>query len=93
MGKQDYECSPWGNPLFTIFGWQRPCYLLQQGYAPSFKALMEETPWEEYGHASGNPACADCMVHSGYEPTAVSATFGSIKGLVDSTISTLTGKV
>jgi hopanoid biosynthesis associated radical SAM protein HpnH len=93
MGKQDYECSPWGNPLYNMFGWQRPCYLLQEGYASTFQELMNETAWEEYGHASGNPKCQNCMVHSGYEPTAVSATFGSWRGLKDSAIATITGKI
>lgn len=93
MGKQELECTPWGNPLFNMFGWQRPCYLLQEGYASTFKELMEETPWEEFGHASGNPKCQSCMVHSGYEPTAVNATFGSLKGLRDSAVATVTGKV
>ncbi len=93
MGKQELECTPWGNPLFNMFGWQRPCYLLQEGYASSFKELMEETPWEEFGHASGNPKCQTCMVHSGYEPTAVNATFGSLKGFRDSAVATVTGKV
>ena len=49
MGKRDFECTPWGNPLYTIFGWQRPCYLLQDGYAATFRELMDETPWDEYG--------------------------------------------
>jgi hopanoid biosynthesis associated radical SAM protein HpnH len=93
MGKQDYECTPWGNPLYNMFGWQRPCYLLQEGYASTFRELMDETPWEEFGHGSGNPKCQSCMVHSGYEPTAVNATFGSIKGFKDSVIATVTGKV
>jgi hopanoid biosynthesis associated radical SAM protein HpnH len=93
MGKQELECTPWGNPLYNMFGWQRPCYLLQEGYASSFKELMEETPWEEFGHASGNPKCQNCMVHSGYEPTAVNATFGSLKGFKDSAVATVTGKV
>jgi hopanoid biosynthesis associated radical SAM protein HpnH len=93
MGTQELECTPWGNPLYNMFGWQRPCYLLQEGYASTFKELMEETPWEEFGHASGNVNCANCMVHSGYEPTAVHATFASLKGLKDSAVATLTGKV
>ena len=80
MGKQDYECTPWGNPTFNVFGWQRPCYLLQEGYAHSFKQLLEETKWENYGKASGNPKCKDCMVHSGFEATAVDKTFASWKG-------------
>jgi hopanoid biosynthesis associated radical SAM protein HpnH len=72
-GNQEYHCTPWGNPTRNIFGWQRPCYLLGEGYAPSFKALMEETAWETYG--TGNyEKCANCMVHCGYEPTAVNET-------------------
>lgn len=68
-GNQQYLCTPWGMPTRNIFGWQRPCYLLNEGYAPTFKALMEETEWEQYG--TGNyEKCADCMAHCGYEPTA-----------------------
>ena len=69
MGDRKYECTPWGSPAYNIFGWQRPCYLLQDGYAETFKELMETTKWEEYGVASGNPKCANCMVSCGYEPT------------------------
>jgi hopanoid biosynthesis associated radical SAM protein HpnH len=69
-GNQTYKCTPWGNPTRTVFGWQRPCYLLGEGYAKTFKQLMEETDWDKYG--TGNyEKCADCMVHSGYEATAV----------------------
>ena len=69
-GNQSYRCTPWGNPTRNYFGWQRPCYLLGEGYAKSFKALMDETDWDSYG--TGNyEKCADCMVHSGYEATAV----------------------
>ncbi len=69
-GNQSYHCTPWGNPTRTVFGWQRPCYLLGEGYAKTFKELMEETNWDAYG--TGNyEKCADCMVHSGYEATAV----------------------
>jgi hopanoid biosynthesis associated radical SAM protein HpnH len=72
-GNQEYRCTPWGNPTRNIFGWQRPCYLLAEGYAPSFRQLMDETAWERYG--TGNyEKCADCMVHCGYEPTAVTDT-------------------
>jgi hypothetical protein len=71
MGKRNYECTPWGSPAYNIFGWQKPCYLLQDGYVDTFKELMETTKWEEYGVASGNPKCANCMVSCGYEPTAV----------------------
>jgi hopanoid biosynthesis associated radical SAM protein HpnH len=73
-GNQTYQCTPWGNPTRNVFGWQKPCYLLVgEGYAPSFKALMEETDWERYGNGR-NPKCADCMVHCGYEATAVNDT-------------------
>ena len=72
-GNREYHCTPWGNPTHNVFGWQRPCYLLSEGYADSFKALMEETDWETYG--TGNyEKCANCMVHCGYEPTAVADT-------------------
>ena len=81
-GNWDLECTPWGNPTFNIFGWQRPCYLLQEGYAQSFQELLDTTDWKSYGHRSGNPKCVNCMVHSGYEPTAVAETFGSIRALL-----------
>ena len=72
-GNQAYHCTPWGNPTRNVFGWQRPCYLLAEGYARSFKQLMEETAWDTYG--TGNyEKCAHCMVHCGYEPTAVTDT-------------------
>jgi len=72
-GNQEYHCTPWGNPTRTVFGWQRPCYLLGEGYAKTFKELMEETVWDDYG--TGNyEKCADCMVHSGYEATAITDT-------------------
>jgi hopanoid biosynthesis associated radical SAM protein HpnH len=72
-GNQTYHCTPWGNPTRTVFGWQRPCYLLGEGYASTFKELMEETDWDAYG--TGNYAkCANCMVHSGFEATAVNDT-------------------
>jgi len=69
-GNQEYRCTPWGNPTRTVFGWQRPCYLLGEGYTQSFRELMDETDWDLYG--TGNyEKCADCMVHSGFEATAV----------------------
>jgi hopanoid biosynthesis associated radical SAM protein HpnH len=74
-GNQAYHCTPWGNPTRNVFGWQRPCYLLvDEGYAPTFKALMEETDWDRYG-TGRNPKCANCMAHCGYEPTAVGDIF------------------
>ncbi len=72
-GNQSFHCTPWGNPTRTYFGWQRPCYLLGEGYTKTFKELMETTDWDRYG--TGNyEKCADCMVHSGYEATAVTET-------------------
>ena len=81
MGKRVYDCTPWGNPTYCLFGWQKPCYLLNDGYVNSFQELMQETAWDNYGFESGNSQCANCMVHSGYEATAVDHTFTSIKGL------------
>ena len=73
-GNRSYRCMPWGNPTRNVFGWQKPCYLLvDEGYAPTFQALMAETDWEAYG-TGRHPKCADCMVHCGYEPTAVEDT-------------------
>jgi hopanoid biosynthesis associated radical SAM protein HpnH len=69
-GNQDYRCTPWGNPTRTVFGWQKPCYLLGEGYVGSFRELMDDTDWNLYG--TGNyEKCADCMAHCGYEATAV----------------------
>jgi len=81
MGKREYECTPWGNPTFNLFGWQKPCYLLQDGYVESFDELINTTDWAAYGRESGNAACQQCMVHSGHEPTAVNHTFASFGGL------------
>jgi hypothetical protein len=69
-------------PSFSIFGWQKPCYLLQDGYADSFKELLQTVEWSSYGTESGNPKCANCMVHSGYEASGVNYTFSSFKGLL-----------
>ena len=82
QGRWDLECTPWGNPTYNVFGWQRPCYLVDEGYADTFAELLEETDWHNYGHASGNPKCRDCLVHSGHEPTAVTQTFGSLKAML-----------
>jgi hopanoid biosynthesis associated radical SAM protein HpnH len=89
MGKRDFKCTPWGMPTYSIFGWQKPCYLLQDGYAETFKELIETTEWANYGTESGNPKCANCMVHSGYEASGVDYTFGSIKGLLAAAKATL----
>ncbi len=79
MGKREYQCTPWGNPTYNIFGWQRPCYLLQDGYARTFRELMETTDWARYG-TGRNEKCADCMVHCGYEASAIEDTFSSWSG-------------
>ncbi|SFI39031.1 adenosyl-hopene transferase HpnH [Planctomicrobium piriforme] len=90
-GNWQLECTPWGNPTYNLFGWQKPCYLLQDGYASTFQELMETTDWDAYGRASGNSRCQDCMVHCGYEPSAVNATFGTVSGLMTSALRTLFG--
>ncbi|RYY15960.1 MAG: adenosyl-hopene transferase HpnH, partial [Alphaproteobacteria bacterium] len=69
-GNENYKCTPWGKPTRNVFGWQRPCYLLGEGYASTFTELMESTDWDKYG-TGAYEKCADCMVHSGYESTAV----------------------
>ena len=73
MGEQDFDCTPWGSPSYSVLGWQKPCYLLNEGYYKTYRELIDKTDWENYGKASGNPQCADCMVHCGYEPTAATA--------------------
>src|SRR5437660_10445376 len=89
MGRRDYECTPWGMPTYNLFGWQKPCYLLQDGYADTFAELMAATEWSQYGTESGNPKCANCMVHIGYEASAVNATFSSFRGLLATVRATL----
>ena len=79
MGKREYQCTPWGNPTYNIFGWQKPCYLLQDGYTWTFQELLNDTEWDRYG-TGRNEKCADCMVHCGYEASAVEDTFGSWSG-------------
>ncbi len=68
-GNRDFQCTPWGMPTRNVFGWQKPCYLLGEGYAASFKELMETTDWDSYG-TGRYEKCANCMAHCGYEPTA-----------------------
>jgi hopanoid biosynthesis associated radical SAM protein HpnH len=91
QGHWDLECTPWGSPTYNLFGWQRPCYLMQEGYCETFQELLETTAWSQYGHKSGNPKCADCMMHCGYEPTAVAETFTSWKAFVHVACLTLFG--
>lgn len=91
QGKFDLECTPWGSPTYNLFGWQKPCYLLNDGYVQTFKELMETTDWDAYGRASGNSRCQDCLVHCGHEPSAVAATFGTWKGFLHTAKVTLFG--
>ena len=72
-GRTDYQCTAWGIPSYSIFGWQRPCYLMSDGYAKSYRELIEETDWDRYGRGR-DPRCDNCMAHCGYEPTAVNET-------------------
>jgi hypothetical protein len=72
-GNQEFHCTPWGMPTRNIFGWQKPCYLLGEGYAKTYKELMETTDWDSYG-TGAYEKCANCMAHCGYEPTAAEAT-------------------
>lgn len=90
-GDYDLECTPWGNPTYNLFGWQRPCYLLEEGYCDTFQELLDTTDWDRYGRKSGNPKCTDCMVHSGHEPTAVDQTFGTLKGFLTTARVTMFG--
>ena len=74
-GNQTYQCTPWSNPTYNVFGWQRPCYLLSdEGYAPTYKSLIQDTEWEKYG-VGKNPRCDNCMAHCGFEGTAVNDAF------------------
>jgi len=89
MGDRHYTCTPWGMPTYNIFGWQKPCYLLADGYVDTFQELINVTEWERYGTESGNPKCRNCMVHSGYEASAVNDTFTSLRGLWNTARATL----
>jgi hopanoid biosynthesis associated radical SAM protein HpnH len=77
-GKVDFGCTAWGIPSYSLFGWQKPCYLMSDGYVKTYKELVETTAWEKYGRGK-DPRCANCMAHCGYEPSAVLATMGSLK--------------
>jgi hopanoid biosynthesis associated radical SAM protein HpnH len=92
MGKRHYTCTPWGMPTYNLFGWQKPCYLLQDGYADTFEELMLATEWEHYGTESGNPKCANCMVHSGYEASAVHDNFNTLGGFLSTVKATFFSK-
>jgi hopanoid biosynthesis associated radical SAM protein HpnH len=77
-GKVDFPCTAWGIPSYSVFGWQRPCYLLADGYAATYHELVETTDWDAYGRGR-DPRCANCMAHCGYEPSAVIASMGSLR--------------
>ena len=77
-GKVDYQCTPWGIPSYSVFGWQRPCYLMADGYTETYQELIETTDWDSYGRGR-DERCASCMAHCGYEPSAVIATAGSLR--------------
>ena len=77
-GKTDFACTAWGIPSYSLLGWQRPCYLMSDGYVKTYAELIETTDWDAYGRGK-DPRCANCMAHCGYEPSAVLATMGSLK--------------
>lgn len=77
-GKVDYQCTPWGIPSYSVFGWQRPCYLMADGYAETYQELLDSTDWDSYGRGR-DERCSSCMAHCGYEPSAVIATAGSLR--------------
>jgi hopanoid biosynthesis associated radical SAM protein HpnH len=83
VGKREYQCTPWGSPSYSLFGWQRPCYLFSDGYAKTFQELMDTTDWDKYG-TGRHPKCDDCMMHCGYEPTAVEDSMASLGNVVRS---------
>jgi hopanoid biosynthesis associated radical SAM protein HpnH len=87
-GKVDFQCTAWGIPSYSVLGWQRPCYLMADGYARSYRELVEGTDWEHYGRGR-NPRCANCMAHCGYEPTAVVATVSSLRESLRAAASTV----
>jgi hopanoid biosynthesis associated radical SAM protein HpnH len=89
-GKVDFACTPWGIPSYSVFGWQRPCYLMADGYARTYKELLETTQWENYGRGK-DPRCANCMAHCGYEPSAVTATMKSPRESVRAAVDVMRG--
>src|SRR5579864_2668984 len=91
-GKVDYSCTAWGIPSYSVLGWQKPCYLMADGYAVSYKELLETTPWEKYGRGR-DPRCANCMAHCGYEPTAVVATASSLRESLRAARETVRGQL
>ena len=85
-GDKELDCTAWGIPSYSLFGWQRPCYLMSDGYATSYKDLVDNTDWDAYGRGK-DPRCANCMAHCGYEPSAVLATVGSLRESIRAAIS------
>ena len=83
MGRRNLKCAAWGMPTYNLFGWQKPCYLIADGYADTFGELMTGVDWSAYGTESGNRKCTNCMMHSGYETGAVNLTFSGLRGLLD----------
>jgi hopanoid biosynthesis associated radical SAM protein HpnH len=90
-GKVDFPCTAWGIPCYSVFGWQRPCYLMADGYAASYRELLETTDWDSYGRGR-DPRCAQCMAHCGYEPTAVAATSASLRETLRAAADTVRGQ-
>ena len=86
-GKVDFQCTAWGIPSYSVFGWQRPCYLMADGYATSYHELVETTDWSAYGRGR-DPRCANCMAHCGYEPSAVIASMDSLRQSLRALVST-----
>ena len=86
-GKVEYECTAWGIPSYSVFGWQRPCYLMSDGYTETYQELIETTDWESYGRGR-DPRCENCMAHCGYEPTAVFATMKSLRESIRAAVGT-----
>jgi hopanoid biosynthesis associated radical SAM protein HpnH len=85
-GKVEFECTPWGIPSYSVLGWQRPCYLMADGYTETYAELIETTDWDKYGRGK-DPRCANCMAHCGYEPTAVLATTKSLRQSIRAAVS------
>ncbi len=86
-GRVDYECTAWGIPSYSVFGWQRPCYLMSDGYTDTYRELIETTDWDSYGRGR-DPRCENCMAHCGYEPTAVLATTRSLRESIRAAVGT-----
>ncbi|MEX0427342.1 adenosyl-hopene transferase HpnH [Nocardioides sp. DS6] len=85
-GKVDFDCTAWAIPSYSLKGWQKPCYLMEDGYVDTYDELIETTDWDAYGRGK-DPRCANCMAHCGYEPTAVLATMSSLKESIRAAVS------